>query len=247
MSKVIVYDLPTRAFHLMFGTLFIISFLIGKFVDDDSMLYAYHMLSGMLMLFLVVLRVIWGVVGSKYARFSSFNFCLKDLKQYFQNVLKGSTKRELGHNPASSYASIIMFALVIFLVLTGILMVTGIAKEIFEEIHELFGMSFLLIVILHILGLMLHELRHQDGMIFSMFNGTKDSIEGQNGISKNHFLVLILFLVISFSFTFGLIKNFNTENGTFSIGKKSFQLVKVEDEFTAQYYNDYYDMDNKDE
>jgi cytochrome b len=98
MSKVKVYDLPTRAFHLLFAVLFVTSFFIGKFIDDDSALYAYHMLSGLTMVFMVILRIVWGIIGSKYAKFSSFKLNPKDLAWYFQSILSGKSKRELGHN-----------------------------------------------------------------------------------------------------------------------------------------------------
>ena len=109
MQKVKVYDLPTRVFHLFFGVLFATSFLIGKFIDDESAIYAYHMLSGLMMVFMVILRIIWGIIGSKYAKFSSFKLNPKDLVKYFKNVLSGKTKRELGHNPASSFAAMPSF------------------------------------------------------------------------------------------------------------------------------------------
>lgn len=79
MSIKLAYDLPTRIFHWCFALLFVFSFFIAKVIDDDSALYAYHMLSGILMSLLVILRVFWGFVGTRYARFSSFMLHPKDL------------------------------------------------------------------------------------------------------------------------------------------------------------------------
>ena len=242
MQKVKVYDLPTRVFHLFFGVLFATSFLIGKFIDDESAIYAYHMLSGLMMVFMVILRIIWGIIGSKYAKFSSFKLNPKDLVKYFKNVLSGKTKRELGHNPASSFAAILMFLLTFSLVGTGLLMVNGVEKEFFEEIHELFAFSFLLIVIAHITGVLIHQLRHDDGMAFSMFNGTKKAVDGQLENDRNSPVVLVIFLLLVIGFSANLLKNLDSQSGSLNLFGKQLQLV--ENEHHKKYNNEYYDMED---
>ncbi|MCB0351784.1 MAG: cytochrome b, partial [Bdellovibrionales bacterium] len=72
MKKQLVYDLPLRIFHFLFATIFISTFLITKLVDDESIIFTYHMLAGFVLGFIVLLRIIWGAVGTKYSRFTSF-------------------------------------------------------------------------------------------------------------------------------------------------------------------------------
>lgn len=244
MQKVKVYDLPTRAFHILFGLLFVTSFFIGKFIDDDSALYAYHMLSGLTMAFMVILRVLWGIFGTKYAKFSSFKLNPKELIEYLQAVVSGKTKRELGHNPASSYAAIVMFLLTFALVATGLLMVNGLGKEFFEEVHELFAFGFLITVIFHIAGVVFHQLRHQDRMIFSMFNGQKEIVESQSGITKNAPVALLFFLILVVGFSSNLLANFDSQKGTLNVLGKELQLGEKENEHGSDYYNKYYKMDD---
>ncbi len=247
MDKTLVYDLPTRAFHWVFAALFVLSFTIGKVVDDDSSLYAYHMISGILMSALVVLRVAWGAMGTKYARFIHFNLSPIELKKYFLGILKNDSKRELGHNPASSFAAILMFILTFCLLGTGLLMVTGTFKEFFEEVHELLAHGFLLIVLLHITGVILHQLRHNDGMISSMLDGQKESIEGEEGIKSRSPIALVTFLISIFYFSATLIKSFDQEKGTLILFGYSLQLGEKENEHSLQYYNDYYDDEEYDD
>ncbi len=246
MKKVVVYDLPTRAFHFIFGLLFIFSFSIGKFVDDDSWLYAYHMLSGLLMVFLIILRVLWGFFGTKYAKFKSFQLHPKKLTDYFRSIVSGKTKRELGHNPASSYAAIIMFIMAFLLVSTGLLMISGIAKEFFEEVHELFAFAFLLTVIFHILGVLFHQIRHQDGMISSMFNGEKDKIGPDDQSVAQAPLAFFIFLVLTLGFASYLLNSFNVQNGTLNLFGKTLQLSEQENEHDLKYYNRYYEINEDD-
>lgn len=42
-----VYDLPTRVFHWLFATLFVVAFTIGNTVDDESLVFSYHMIAGL--------------------------------------------------------------------------------------------------------------------------------------------------------------------------------------------------------
>lgn len=235
MQKVQVYDLPIRAFHWIFGVLFILSFSIGKFIDDDSFLYSYHMLSGLTMTFIVILRVFWGLIGTQYSRFSSFKLTPKDLIQYLSNILNGQTQRELGHNSASSYVAIIMFSLTIFLTTTGLLMLNGVNKRLFKEVHEVIALSFLVLVILHIMGVLFHQIRHKDGMIFSMINGRKDNIEGHSSISNQAAIPLILFLALFIGFISYLFQNFNTENQTLTIFKQTLQLGEKDNHQVINY------------
>jgi len=243
MNTVKVYDLPTRAFHWLFAILFLISFLVGKFIDDDSRLYVYHMLSGVIMTFLVTLRIIWGLIGTKYAKFSSFKLRPKDLVRYFSSVIAGKTKRELNHNPASSFAAAFMFLASFALTCTGLLMVKGIEKEFFEEIHEIFVFGFLLTVIFHIAGIIFHQLHHQDGMISSMITGKKINVDGQEEIKSQAIIPLVIFIVLILGFVFLLTNNYNKEKQQLTIGTQTLQLGEKDNKKSLEYYNKYYNVE----
>ena len=79
MRNRMIYDLPTRIFHWLFAGLFIAAFLIAKTVDDESPAFSYHMLAGLLLTLIVLLRILWGFVGTKHSRFASFALYPKDL------------------------------------------------------------------------------------------------------------------------------------------------------------------------
>ena len=67
MRQHLVYDLPTRIFHWFFAGLFMMAFIIANTVDDESYVFSFHMIAGLTMTFLVLLRLIWGFVGSSAA------------------------------------------------------------------------------------------------------------------------------------------------------------------------------------
>ncbi|MBP9681041.1 MAG: cytochrome b/b6 domain-containing protein [Bacteriovorax sp.] len=230
MKMTRVYDLPTRIFHWLFAGLFLAAFFIAKTYDDDSAVYPLHMMLGMTMVLAVILRILWGFVGSKYARLSSFILNPSELFHYLKSALTSKTKLHLGHNPASSWLAILMIFLALGLGATGILMVQEINKELFEELHELFANAFIVLVIAHIAGIILHTIKHKELISLSMIHGKKVDRENEEGITNNHPFMAILFIAIIGLFAFTLIKNYDQSTRSLNILNKNLQLGEIEEE-----------------
>lgn len=216
MRKTHIYDLPTRIFHWLFATLFMGSFFIAKTIDDESSLFSYHMLGGLILAFLVGIRIIWGILGTKYARFSSFALHPSDLLFYFKGILTGARENWPGHNPASSWAAILMLAFAAGLGITGVFMTAG-QKEAFEDAHELLANGFLLTVIVHISGVLIHSIRYKDGIALSMIHGKKQT---EIDIEPNNVprpFVTITFVLLIMIFSGYLVHNYNTQNGKLNL------------------------------
>ncbi len=139
------------------------------------------MLSGLLLEGLVIWRILWGFMGSKYARFSEFALNPIDLKNYLIGIFAGSKKRWLGHNPASSWATVTLISLALGLVTTGYLMSTG-KKETFEDTHEFIANMFAIVVVLHIFGVTLHSIQHWDFIALSIY--LFNNFDSQKGTLK---------------------------------------------------------------
>lgn len=227
MRNTYVYDLPTRIFHWLFSLLFVGAFFIAKTIDDENPLFSYHMLAGLMMSFLVILRLFWGIFGSRYVRFSSLALHPSDLINYIKGVFNGSHKTWPGHNPASSWAALSMLALAIGLGLTGFLMTTG-HKETFEDMHELLANLFLGIVMLHVSGVIYHMIRHNDGIAMSMIDGKKKTSNLTEQAKPHYFISILLVLFIAI-FSGYLFKQYNPKEGTLSFIGNKMTLIEVED------------------
>lgn len=247
MRNQLVYDLPTRLFHWLFAGLFIIAFGIAKILDDDSPIYAYHSLAGIMLVFLVIWRIVWGFLGTDFARFSSFKLHPKKLILYFKGVLVGQSERSLGHNPASSWAAIFMMVMVIGLGTTGYLMTTGVDKEIYEEFHELFANGFFLVVILHIAGVILHTIRHREAIGLSMIDGKKMATsDRQRGISSSRPAVAAVLLVLMGTFGTYLWTHYDTGSQSLNLFGSTLQLGEDEGVGSAdKLLNDDHDNHNQ--
>jgi len=91
-----VWDLFIRIFHWSLVGLVAISYLSGEFEFE----FEIHSYSGYAIFSLVLLRIIWGFVGSKYARFKNFIYSPSNVMAYIKSIVTGNPKRFLGHNPA---------------------------------------------------------------------------------------------------------------------------------------------------
>lgn len=228
MERQLVYDLPTRLFHWLFAGLFLTGFIIAKTVDDDSSWFNYHSLAGLTLGFLVLLRIVWGVFGTQHARFSGFSLNPLDLISYFKYILSGEKKRWTGHNPASSWAAILMMIFALGLAVTGYLMTSGANKETFEDIHELFANGFIVVVVLHVAGIILHTIRYQEMIGLGMIDGKKVEVPIDQTISSSRsaFGILLIGLVVVFGLH--LFKNYDNQNRSLHLFGTTLQLDKSE-------------------
>jgi cytochrome b len=125
MRNVLIYDAPTRVFHWLFAGFFAAAFAIANLVDDESARFSLHMLAGLCMVFVLLLRIVWSLVGTRHARASDLVLNPARLFGYFRDMVSGRGKEWAGHNPASSWAAVTMASLALGLGITGTLMATG--------------------------------------------------------------------------------------------------------------------------
>jgi cytochrome b len=210
MTKILIWDLPTRLFHWLLAGSFIVAFAISNLVDDDSPVFAIHMLLGGVMALMVLLRVLWGVVGSRYARFGSFVFGPAEIMAYIKGTISGGGKAYIGHNPGSSVAIWAMLGLTLGMALTGIYMSSW---ESLKDVHEILAYSLLAVVITHVAGVIWHSYRHQENLTMSMVSGHKDS-EPSAAISTMHPIIAVVFLVITGAWAGALVQNYDSVTGT---------------------------------
>lgn len=244
MKKTLVYDLPTRLFHWIFASLFVGAFFITNVFEDESSAFPYHMMIGILMAFIIFLRIIWGIIGSKYAKFSSYVLSPTALIEYFKGMFTKSSERKLGRNPASSWAALLMISISIGLAVTGYLITTPSKTELLEEIHELLSDGFLIIVLLHIAGVILHTVRHKDPIAKSMVTGFKTAIDDSSvGIKNNNNIVALFFVIAIVAFVSVMANGYNPKERTLDL--PGFQMKLEEMEKDKSKYSDEYKREEK--
>jgi len=96
-ERVKVWDIGVRVFHWSLVLLFFIAYLSG---DEESLLHVY---SGYGVMGLVAFRVVWGFVGTKYARFADFIYGGRTTVRYARSLLAHKPVHYIGHNPLGGW------------------------------------------------------------------------------------------------------------------------------------------------
>lgn len=194
MNEIKVWDIFVRTFH---WTL-VVSFFIAYLTEDDVMWL--HEFAGYTILALVAARVVWGIIGTRYARFSSFIFKPSTIKQYFKDSLHFKSKRYIGHNPLGGTMVIVLLIMLVLTSLSGIKAEGGnifagasdfniemvksafadddddrenSGSEFWEEIHEFLAHVTLFLIFLHVAGVIFSSIVHGENLVRSMITGRK--------------------------------------------------------------------------
>lgn len=113
-ENVYVWDIFVRLFHWTLVTLFVVSYVTG---EEETIVHIY---SGYVIVALLILRVIWGFMGTKHARFGDFVRKPTVVMQYARDLLAGRAKRYLGHNPLGGAMVLAMIAALSLTTLSGL-------------------------------------------------------------------------------------------------------------------------------
>ncbi len=116
-SRIRVWDLPTRIFHWSLAVLAVFSFSTGQ-VGGEWM--PWHLRSGYAILTLLVFRLAWGFVGSETARFGHFVRGVRAASAYARDTLGGRHPVITGHNPLGGWSVLLMLAVLLVQVSTGL-------------------------------------------------------------------------------------------------------------------------------
>jgi cytochrome b len=181
MKKILVWDVPARLFHWAFASSLTAAIAIGFLVEDEQPLFQLHMLFGIVALFLLGVRLVMGLAGSRYSRFTSFPVHPREVLTYMVSAAVSKTKLYAGNNPGSAMAAALMFLLVPALFISGI----GYGGEVLEELHETFAWGLLVVIVMHLAGLAWHTIRHRENIALAMVTGKKPG-KPEDAISSHH-------------------------------------------------------------
>ncbi len=212
MRRVLVWDLPVRILHGLLVAGFGSAFVLAELADDDDPLFVVHMVLGLLVAVMTLLRILWGVVGSQYARFSAFSFGPAAVLDYVQSLVARGGRAFVGHNPATSYATLAMLSAVLGLVASGLAMSLGFGEEL-EELHEVLAFGLLAVALVHVAGVVLHTLHHRDGIGFGMLDGKKLAPD-EAGIESSHPVAAAVGLVVTALVALWLIVGYDGRTGS---------------------------------
>ncbi len=108
-----VWDPFIRLFHWTVA----VGFFIAYLTDD---LLTLHVWAGYVIGGLLVLRIVWGVIGPRHARFVDFVYRPAKVTAYLRDLISFRAKRYLGHSPAGGAMAVVLMLGLAVTVWTGL-------------------------------------------------------------------------------------------------------------------------------
>ncbi len=178
-----VWDPLVRIFH--WGLAFAV---LGSFLTSErDRLLPLHVALGLAILALVVVRVVWGFLGPRPARFTSFVRGPRQMLQYAREMLRGRPRRHLSHNPLGGAMVVTILAVLAGLVVTGAIVYAGpefagpltgmlgkrAAKGV-KVVHEALSNGLLTLIGVHVAGALASSLLERQNLVAGMITGRKE-------------------------------------------------------------------------
>lgn len=182
MKKIRVWDLPTRLFHWVLVILVLVA-VVTENIGGNAM--DWHFRAGYAALTLVAFRILWGLVGTRYARFSTFLRGPAVIAGY----LRGAGKTMLGHNPLGGLSVLALLGIVLSQAVSGLFanddiaydgpLVKFISKELSDSItwfHKEVSATLLYVLVgLHVAAILFYYIGKRRNLVKPMITGDTEA------------------------------------------------------------------------
>ena len=175
----LVWDVPVRVFHW----LLVLCFAGAWLTAESEHWRLVHVTLGYTMAGLLAFRVLWGLVGTRYARFASFVRGPRAVLGYLKSLVGRHPEHHTGHNPAGALAIVGLLTLIAITAASGFATYNELGGEWLEDLHEGAANGMMLLVIVHVLGVVVSSFVHKENLVRSMFTGRKP-VPASEGIRR---------------------------------------------------------------
>jgi len=163
-----VWDPLVRVLHWAVAAL-----VLTAFLSSDAK--HFHMAIGYAATALALLRIAWGFLGPRHARFRDFVHGPRAILDYLASLARLRAPRHLGHNPAGGAMIVALLGLIVLAGVSGWLSQTNAYFGVLwiEDVHAFAGNTIIFLAILHVSGVLFSSLLHGENLIRAMVTGRK--------------------------------------------------------------------------
>ncbi len=192
IRKIEVWDGLVRGFHWLMLLCFAVAYITSQAGMQQT-----HILIGYLICVLLIVRIVWGVIGSKHARFSDFVASPSRVWTYLQATFKNNPPHYHGHNPAGGWMVLALMGALLLMSVSGVILVSVIEFEgpflnlfsgmndqwayRYEGLHEVALEILWLLIAGHLIGVVVASIQHKENLVQAMISGYK-TINKHEGI-----------------------------------------------------------------
>lgn len=178
--RIRVWDGLVRLLHWTLAAAVATAWISGHW--PTSHFDAWHHAAGYVAGAAVVLRLIWGFTGGRYARLAQFVRGPRAVLAYARSMRAGHELRYIGHNPLGGWMVLALWSTAAALSLTGWLYTTDWlwGYEWLSDLHAWLAWGIATLVIGHLGGVVVTSWRHRENLVGAMFSGRKRAAQGDD-------------------------------------------------------------------
>ena len=178
-----LWDIPTRLFHWL-----IVCCVPLAWWSAEEENYTLHQWLGYTIIVLVISRVVWGLIGSRHSRFSDFLVGPVKILAY----LRGQGSDSAGHNPLGGWSVVALLLLLFTQAFSGLFNSDDVLfsgplyyaastefRDAMGELHDIAFDALVVLIGLHILAVLYHQLRLKERLLQAMLKGSAVGREGR--------------------------------------------------------------------
>lgn len=214
LQRNLVWDLPLRLFHWL-----LVFALVGQWITAElgGSYMDWHFKLGYFTLGLVMFRLCWGFVGTRYAKFSQFIQSPRATWLSLKNIMNRKVPREVGHNPVGGLLVPTVIILVLLQGTSGLFVTDDILysgpynssvsaelQSTFEWIHHTAFYVLLAFIVVHVLAIVWHQWFMNHAVVGAMVHGKK-SVSPEQGISSSRWILAIVLACLIAAFIYWLV------------------------------------------
>ena len=202
-----IWDLPTRLFHWMLAAL-VVALVVSGSIGGNAMVW--HFRFGYGVLSLLLFRIVWGLVGGRWSRFSSFMYAPVTVWAYLHGERR--PEHNAGHSPLGALSVLALLVMLMAQVTAGLLSddeiafagpltryVSSATVSLATSYHTEVGKLILIgLVLVHIMAIFFYRWKMKDDLIRPMICGDKEmpaalAIEGSRDDAGSRLLAAMIF------------------------------------------------------
>ena len=206
LTKVRVWDLPTRVFHWTL-VICVVAMAVTGTLGGNAMVW--HFFLGYVVLTLLLFRIVWGLVGGRWSRFGAFIYAPQSVINYLKG--QGKPEHSVGHSPLGAGSVFAILAVLLAQIATGLCsddeiaaagpltrFVSNATVGMATNYHKNIGKWLLLALVLLHIGTILIYLWRKHNLVNAMLHGDKDLIVAVPGsrddtVSRGGALIILAF------------------------------------------------------
>lgn len=167
-ATVPVWDIVVRGSHWAVAAL-----VFFDYWDDSG--GPLHRWLGYVAAALVLLRLLWAGIGSRYARFDSWWPTPARLREHLAALRTGRPSHTLGHNPLGALMMLTLWSLILALAVSGWMSRLDAfwGEDAIKEIHAVLADSLIALVAVHVVAALAMSRLHRENLVLAMVTGRK--------------------------------------------------------------------------